>query len=224
MKNGSVAQRVRITFGVDGPMRYLSVLDLGLVWERLLRRARVPLAYTQGYNPHARLQFASALPVGYSSVCELLDVFLRQANPLDELVAAIRCELPQGLGLLDIRQVPIDATPLQATVHEAHYRARVWGQFVSEDLFKAVEILMHRDHIPRQRRRKEQMVDYDLRPLLRQVDVIAARQGFAEMGFVMLCGASGSGRPEEAIEELGIEFSYYDICRIALIWKDEKGL
>ena len=53
-------QRTRVTFGLAGPLVYASVLDLGRLWERLLRRAGMPLAYSRGFSPHPRFQFASA--------------------------------------------------------------------------------------------------------------------------------------------------------------------
>src|SRR5512138_1667680 len=56
-------QRIRIRFGQDGPLRYVGHHDLARTWERILRRARAPLEYSQGFNPRPRMQFAAALPI-----------------------------------------------------------------------------------------------------------------------------------------------------------------
>jgi radical SAM-linked protein len=77
MRTG-VEQRLRIIYGIEGALSYASVLDIGRLWERLLHRSGMPLAYTQGFNPHPRMQFAAALAVGYTSSYEVLDLLLSE--------------------------------------------------------------------------------------------------------------------------------------------------
>jgi len=80
-------QRLRITFAKGSALKYISHLDLTLAWERTLRRAEIPLAYSQGYNPQARLQLASGLPLGYTGSAEVMDVMLTESMPPQEFVA-----------------------------------------------------------------------------------------------------------------------------------------
>ena len=56
-------QRIRVTFGKGQQLKYISHLDLARTWERVFRRARLPVAYSQGFNPRPRFQLAAALPV-----------------------------------------------------------------------------------------------------------------------------------------------------------------
>ena len=65
--------RLRIVFAKTEAMRYTSHLDLHRTWERTIRRANLPLAYSQGYNPHPRINLASALPLGFTSDCEVVE-------------------------------------------------------------------------------------------------------------------------------------------------------
>ncbi|HLE27799.1 MAG TPA: TIGR03936 family radical SAM-associated protein, partial [Anaerolineales bacterium] len=69
-------QRLRLTFAKTAAMKFSGHLDLHKTWERTLRRARLPLAYSQGFNPQPRLQLASALPLGFTSECEVLDAWM----------------------------------------------------------------------------------------------------------------------------------------------------
>ena len=69
-------QRMRVTFATDDTVKYVGHLDMARAWERAIRRARLPLAYSQGFNPQARMHFAAALPVGFTGQAELIDVFL----------------------------------------------------------------------------------------------------------------------------------------------------
>ena len=59
---------------------YTSNLDVAKIWERVLRRADLPILYTQGFNTRPRIQLAMALPLGITSECELLDVALRRSD------------------------------------------------------------------------------------------------------------------------------------------------
>jgi len=70
--------RLRITFSKTGPLIYIGNLDLHTLWERAARRADLALAYSQGFHPQPKIQFAAPLPLGFSSVCELLDMRLNQ--------------------------------------------------------------------------------------------------------------------------------------------------
>ncbi|MGF1504453.1 MAG: TIGR03936 family radical SAM-associated protein [Anaerolineae bacterium] len=67
--------RYRIRFGKQDDLRYTGNLDIARIWERTLRRAGAPGVYSNGYNPRPKLQIAAALPLGYSSVCEIVDVW-----------------------------------------------------------------------------------------------------------------------------------------------------
>ena len=69
-------QRLRITYRKDGPARHVGHLDVMRTWERAIRRAKLPLAYTQGFSPHARIALAAPLPVGTIGERELMDIWL----------------------------------------------------------------------------------------------------------------------------------------------------
>ena len=73
--------RCRIRFAKTEAMRYIGHLDLHRAWERLARRARLPLAYTAGYHPHPRIQIGSALPLGVTGDNELVDLWLDREMP-----------------------------------------------------------------------------------------------------------------------------------------------
>lgn len=219
-----VVQRLRVTFGVDGPLTYASVLDMGRLWERLLRRAHILTAHTQGYNPRPRLQFATALPVGYSSASEILDVYLGERTGLREFLADARAQCPKGLTIIGVEEVPIGAVSLQSLIREAQYRVRIWAEESPHEIRAAIDRLLARPKIVRQRMRKRKMVDYDLRRLLHNVRLSSSTDGQHELQMVVSCGQGGSGRPEEVLDELGLQVRRYAIHRTRLIWDEgEEG-
>lgn len=217
-------QRLRVTFGVDGPLRYISVLDMGRLWERLLRRARIPLAYTRGFSPHPRLQFASPLPVGYSSECELLDLWLAERMEPARFTALAGGQAPQGLTILRVEEVPLGAPAPQALMRAAHYRLRFWAEASGEEVKQALEQLLAQPSLVRQRQKKGHLADYDLRPLIQEARYLASEGGYHELYMILRAGAEGSGRPEEVLEALGLAGVCYDtIHRVRLIWGAKGG-
>ncbi|MDP2935460.1 MAG: TIGR03936 family radical SAM-associated protein, partial [Dehalococcoidia bacterium] len=75
-------QRLRITFSRGPEVKYISHLDLMRLWERVLRRAKLPLAFSEGFSPHPRLALATPLPVGVTAAEEWMEVYLcRRVSP-----------------------------------------------------------------------------------------------------------------------------------------------
>ncbi len=213
-----VVQRLRVTYGVDGPLCYASLLDMLGLWERLLRRARVPVAYSQGYNPHQRLQFGSPLPVGYSSECEPLDVFLAERMAPLVFARAVVGQAPAGLTIAQVLEVPLRGPALQSVMRAAHYRVRICARQGEDEVRAAVSQLLGRAFIVRQRIRKRRTVDYDLRRLINDVRYACADGNWHELHMDLACGMGGSGRPEEIIDEMGVTVSHRSIHRCRLIW------
>jgi len=219
---GRVVQRLRATYSIDDPLCYASLLDMLGLWERLLRRARVRMAYTQGFNPHQRLQFGSPLPVGYTSECEMVDVFLAEHVALAEFVRAVGGQTPVGLSIESVLEVPIKAKALQATMRAAHYRVCLRSQEGPEEVRAALSRLLSRESIVRQRTKKRRMVDYDLRPLIHDLIYTSTLGKCHELYMELACGEGGSGRPEEIIDEMALAVSDFRIHRCRLIWDDSE--
>src|SRR3970282_1605236 len=113
--------RIRITFAKQGPLRYTGHLDLHKLWERAVRRAGLPLAYSQGFHPQPKMNIAAALPLGFSSRCEVLDMRLEHDIPLDGLQEILQQTLPTGIRVSAIESVDERAPALQIQVLSAEY-------------------------------------------------------------------------------------------------------
>ena len=215
-----IAQRIRVTFAIEWPLCYGSVLDLGRLWERLLRRAALPLAYTQGFNPHPRLAFAAALPVGYTSECEAVDILLSERVAVEGLGGSLAPECPEGLRVLSAEEVPLEAPAPQATMRAADYVVRLQGEFAYEELVEALERLLARSEVVRERTRKGRLKEYDLRPLIHEAACEEDGAGEPLLRLRLACGSEGAGRPEEIVDELGLAISRRAIRRVRLFWED----
>src|SRR5512141_3496216 len=111
--------RARITFSKTGPLRYIGHLDLQTLWERAARRAGLPLAYSHGFHPQAKITFASALPLGFSSRAEVMDMRLQTVVDLGELPRRLQEVLPSGITVLEVKSVDEGVPALQMQIRSA---------------------------------------------------------------------------------------------------------
>lgn len=194
-------QRQRIIFGKMGPARFIGHLDLARTLERALNRAQIPLAYTQGYNKRPRMQMASALPLGYTSDCEIADIWLVESvNPL-EVKARLKEKMSPGILIQEVREVSLRGAALQTLTVEASYLVRLPESPQRSDLRARIDELLSARSIPRERRGKA----YDLRPLVSELTLIEREE--AEYHIKMRLGLlpGKTGRPDEVVESLGFD-------------------
>jgi radical SAM-linked protein len=185
-------QRIRLGFDVEGRLRWLGHLDLFRAWERVLRRAGLPLLYSQGFNPRPRMAIALPLPLGLTGTGELLDVTLSRPVPPHEVVCRISPQLPPELTLRGVEEVDLAAPSLQSQLRAAEYIVRLGPG--PADLSQRVQDLMTANSCIRRRRGRE----YDLRPLIQELTVDHA--------------LSQTDLPRPAIELYGEELGDLDAC------------
>lgn len=115
--------RLAITKGEE--IRYVSHLDYMRAVERAVRRSKLPAAYSEGFNPHMKLAFASALSVGVASEAEYLDIELTAEVDPAAVGGALARELPPGIAVRGVRTMGAGRAALMAVVNLATYRIAV---------------------------------------------------------------------------------------------------
>ena len=112
----------RIEYSKAGRARWLSHLELIRTFIRALRRSGLPLVFSQGFNPHPRLSYGPSLGVGVAGLREYLDLDLAAAMPLPEGMASLGRQLPPGLELGRLMELPPGAPGIGKAVNCAWYR------------------------------------------------------------------------------------------------------
>ena len=217
-------QRMRVTFSTDDTVKYVGHLDMARAWERAIRRARLPLAYTQGFNPQARLHFAAALPVGFTGQAELVDVFLDAALEPADFLARLAPAFPSGIQLIRAEPTPREWPSLQAAVCAARYQVEVETAEADEAFAARLTEFLARPEAWRERRRGKEVTRYDLRPLVQSLaytgrcDPAADPASCLGQTFeaTMRAEAGATGRPDELLAELGYETALRRVVRVAL--------
>lgn len=219
--------RIRLTFSKQGALRYTGHLDLHNLWERAARRAAIPLAYSQGFHPQPKIQLASALPLGFSSRAEMMDIWLKEDCEISKLRDDLQSMLPSGIQILTIEQVDDRAPALQTQVVSAEYEVTVPAEFAS-GLDGKLAALLEADSLPRERRGKQ----YDLRPLIEEIAPLRLPPNAKHLGGVARSDEGGvmlylrltsregaTGRPEEVLAQLDIPAEAARIERTRLIFQ-----
>jgi radical SAM-linked protein len=208
-----IKSRYRLTFSKTEAMRYTGHLDLHRTWERTFRRAKLPLAYSQGFNPRPRINLASALPLGFTSQGEVLDVWLDEGIPADELCARLEPALPPGLQILTIDQVDPRAPALQSELSASEFVITFLEQL--PQLTERCQAIMAASELPRQRRGKP----YNLRQLILDLQILEPDANGCQRIFTRLTAQGGAtGRPEELVLELGGQPETTRVHRLNLIF------
>lgn len=198
--------RLRIHFSKNDLMRFTGHLDLHRAWERIFRRAGLPLAYSQGFSPHPRINLASALPLGFTSKAELVDVWLEEELPLGEIATALQPAIPPGIQITEIQGVSERLPSLQSSLESSEFVVTFLDE--QPDLQEEVQRLLEADSLPRTRRNKP----YDLRPLIQSLEVLpAGAEGYARLGMRLSAREGATGRPEEVLDCMGIPV---EDCRV----------
>ena len=216
MSENPARQRLRITFGKFDALKYTSNLDVAKIWERVLRRADLPLLYSQGFNTRPKLQLATALPLGITSECELLDVTLRERIRLEGLEERLRPVSPAGLRIYRAEEVAVGEAALQTRVRSARYVVT----FVEPvpGLAQLAGALLARKSIPRSIQRKRRVVEKDLRPLIHELVADDAQT----LRMRVAVGDRGNLRPRDLLEEMGLQECWHHVHRRQLLLDERE--
>jgi radical SAM-linked protein len=122
-----VVQRVRIRYAKRGRLRFTSHRDFARAFERALLRAKVPIAYSQGFTPHPKISYASAAPTGAASEAEYLEIGLRAPMDPASLARALDAALPPGLDILAAVDAAGGPGSLADRIDAAHWRVELPG-------------------------------------------------------------------------------------------------
>lgn len=210
--------RHRITFATARSLAYISVLELGTVWERSLRRAGVPVRYSQGFNPRPKLVFAAPLLVGCGSRADLLDIWLdRDAGPRSaaETMTALMDKTPRDLKVLGVTGVSRNEPSLPKQLVQNEYRA--WVRHADRDrLSTAVASLLEAESVVQVRREKE----YDLRPLVQDLRLEPEASIGQPVWMRLKARPGATGRPDEVLKALGVLDYPWRCVRVRMILND----
>lgn len=194
---------LRVQYTKHGKVRFVGHRDLARAFERAFRIAQLPLAFSEGFNPHPKVSFGLALSVGYESDAEYLDLELTDEFDCDTLPALLSAALPVGIDVTAARPLADRAPALQEAVTLTE-----WSITVSRDnpataeLSARIDAVLAAPTVEVLRTRKGKTVPGDIRPAIRGLGAEEPCDGSVRFGLELSNGQTANARPAEVLDAL----------------------
>jgi len=210
-------QRLRVRFRREEELKFISHLDLMRLWVRALRRAKIPLEYSEGFSPHPRISLAAPLSVGMTGESEFMDVTLSRPVSPHGFIEAVNRQLPPGIEVSEAFLIAPSVPSLQSQVRSAHYLVEIETSKSTEDVQKDIRRLLSLEHLPWHHERDTGRRNYDLRSLIENISVEKCGGNTCTLSMQLKCDESGTGRPEQVVYALGYNIYPKSVRRIKLV-------
>ena len=168
----------------DHRVKYVSHLDFVRMFGRALRRAHLPIAFSEGFNPHPLLTFALPLSVGYTSECEILEIVLSESVPSEEIVERLNNVLPEGVKIISAHVGKSNMKKLDIALYEVYPQKTPAGIL---DFLLMNEILI-------EKKTKSGIKETDIRPDIKDIKV-----SLEKIEMILSAGSRANLKPEVVI-------------------------
>lgn len=218
---------VRLNFSKTGRAIYISHLDINRMMTRAVRRAKLPMWYTEGFNPHPYLTFALPLSLGQSSDCEYMDIRIEGDITDEEIKERLNAVLPEGVKILSVAAPVYDAKEIEKALYFVKLIFR--DADMAKTFAEKAQILSEGDELLAEKRGKK-----GHRKVMKQINLVdfiydlkfTTAENVVNLQCVLAAGNTNNLNPTllvEALEkQIGIEHETEYIVRRKLITKNNK--
>ncbi len=217
-------QEIRLRFSKTDQAKYISHLDTNRVFSRAFARAKIPLWFTEGFNPHPFMSFSLPLSLGVESLCENVDIRILEDIPFDEIKRRMNDSLPQGIRIVDVYDDFMDS-------HDIAYSDYVYKfEFKdNETALQKIKAVLDSDEIMALKKGKK-----GKRRILKETNIkefivsynISIRGDEVVLNTRLLAGPDKNLNPsllfDTILRLIDMDFEWKSISRIRLLTKDLK--
>jgi radical SAM-linked protein len=205
-----VLSSIRVKFIRGEEVKYISHLDLMKAFERALRRSKLPIAYSEGFNPHPKMVFGLPLSVGVTSEAEYADFEFSEDIKVSELIEILNPQLPSGLAITDAG-VKADRKNIMAEITRASYCVNVCvnSKVGINQMKRIIDDFMLKGEIRIIKKTKSGMKETDIKPMIHSIGVESMTRASNNEGCtgnvfkistVLSAGSRGNLKPEQVVE------------------------
>lgn len=218
---------VRLNFSKTGRAIYISHLDINRMMTRAVRRAKLPMWYTEGFNPHPYLTFALPLSLGQSSDCEYMDIRIEGDITDEEIMNRLNAVLPEGVKILSVAAPVFDAKEIEKALY---FVKLIFGNAEAAATFaERAKALAEGEELLAEKRGKK-----GHKKIMKQINLIefiydikfSTTENIVNLQCVLAAGNTNNLNPTLLVEtlekQIGIEHETEYIVRRKLITKDYK--
>ncbi|MDD2362439.1 MAG: TIGR03936 family radical SAM-associated protein [Oscillospiraceae bacterium] len=179
-------KEIRIFFRKCGRAKYISHLDLMRTMTRAVRRAGIPVWYTQGFNKHPYITFAAPLSLGFEGLTESMDIKLIQDIGMEDIVADMNSVLPSGIEVYSAAEPVMKAGDIEKAIYKLTFSIRLkdFAAFIEQDSITAEK-----------RTKKGGLRLIELKPFIEQANISENEDGSAVMEVTLPCGSTQTINP-----------------------------
>lgn len=193
----------RIHYEVRGTLSFLSHLEIMRLWQRAMLRCHLPIAWSQGFNPRPKLSLGPARNVGVEGLSEYLDAEFSESVRAEEVMSKLNEVLPDGVKVLDLRELAPGSKMLEAVINEAMYKI-TFLQVLPEDAKEKIAAFLAAEQCLYLRQSPKGEKEIDLRSYVLGIEIVGD-----SMFLAVKTGSTGSLRVAEFLTVLG----YWDIIK-----------
>lgn len=217
-------REVRLRFSKTGRLKYISHLDINRAMSRALKRAQIPLWYTEGFNPHPYMSFSLPLSLGVESLCESVDLRIIGDITNDELKNRLNNVLPQDIKIVDVYDDFRDNSEIVYSDYVYKFEFKD-----NETAFEKIKNVLSSDEIIALKKgkqgRKRVMKETNIKSFIDKYS-ISIRNDVIVLNIRLLAGPEKNLNPsllfDTIIRLIDMDFEWKSIARISLLDKDYK--
>lgn len=172
----SMSKLIRVKYKKEDEMIFISHLDLQRLLQRAFRRAKINLSYSEGFNPHPKMSYGNALALGVESQGEYVDIEIEDDIDVKEFLERINEQLPEGIKFIKGQEIDPKTPSLSSVI--------VYGEYIfnidlesplSKEFVKSrvLNFIKSEEIIITKKNKKGKKVDVDIRPLIRNFDLVS---------------------------------------------------
>lgn len=214
--------KYRLQFSKEGETKYVSHLDLVRLFTRAFKRAELPLAYSEGFNPHPKMSIGLPLSVGVTSECEYIEADFHQEVELKELLKRLNRCMPLGVRILAGAQVVLGMRKL-SDIALAEYQITFAGTPLTQEMLDA---FFGRNEIEMEKKSKRAVRCVNIKEDIRLIRLNGEAEGKQGLTMILSAGSKANLKPDIVLAAMetyipGFSIDDYDIHRSKIM--DEKG-
>lgn len=217
-------QEVRLRFAKTGRLKYISHLDINRAMARALKRAEIPLWYTEGFNPHPYMNFSLPLSLGVESLCESVDIRLIDNISCTEIKSRMNKVLPDDLKIIDVYDNFRNSSEIVYSDYVYKFQFND-----NETAFEKIQNVLAADEILALKKgkqgRKRVFKETDIKTFINKYN-ISIRDDLIILNIRLLAGQDKNLNPsllfDTIIRLIDMDFIWKSISRISLLDKDFK--
>lgn len=195
-------ERVLLKFSKVNSSKFISHLDTMRTLHRALRRAGIPISYSQGFNPHPSISVAAPLSLGISSTAEYADIEIDEYMDSETIKEKLNNTLPEGIRIISVVNIIEKMPSSMGSVEGALYIINLQHCMDEKEIRSIIQEVMSSSEIYRNKRTKSGYKLVDIRPLIEDINILNYDEQKIEIECLLFTGSKGSLGPEMISELL----------------------